>query len=49
MRIETYNCRGALHHYGRRSLFHKEVGGKHHCVGYEGYHETPDRLYVRTN
>ena len=24
----------------------QELGGRHHCVGYEGYHETPDRLYV---
>ncbi len=24
----------------------QELGGRHHCVGYEGYRETPDRLYV---
>ena len=24
----------------------QELGGRHHCVGYEGYHETPDRLYI---
>ena len=24
----------------------QELGGRHHCVAYMGYHETPDRLYV---
>ena len=24
----------------------RELGGRHHCVGYEGYAETPERLYI---